>query len=73
MKIELVYRNIGTQLRNLRESRGWTQAEVATVLGMTRTSVVNIEAGRQRVMLHSIPEIAALFDMTPDFFLYRLW
>lgn len=73
MKIEPIYRNIGTQIRDMRETRGWTQQQVAYALGVTRTSVVNIEAGRQRIMLHFIPEMASLFDMSPDHFLYRLW
>ena len=71
--METVYINIGTRMRHLREMRGWTQADLAQKLGLTRTSVVNIEAGRQRVMLHILPAMALVFKLSPENFIRGLW
>ncbi|MBU6430514.1 MAG: helix-turn-helix domain-containing protein [Cyanobacteria bacterium REEB65] len=42
----------------MREFSRMTQSELASVVGLTRTSVVNIEQGRQRPTLHAICEMA---------------
>lgn len=52
-------------LRELRARHGLTQAEVATRLGMNRTSIANIEAGRQRILLEDVWRIASLFGVSP--------
>ena len=61
--VEPCYRHIGAHMRMLRERRGWTQDGVAYALGWTRASVSNIEAGKQRVMLHDLPRIARVFGV----------
>lgn len=50
--------SIGAALRMLRKGAGMTQGEVATVIGMERTSVTNMERGNQVVMLHKIDQLA---------------
>lgn len=50
--------SIGVALRLLRIGAGMTQNEVATVIGMERTSVTNMERGNQIVMLHKINQLA---------------
>lgn len=45
--------------------QGFTQGYTAKLLDLTRTSVVNIEAGRQRIMLHTVVAIAVLLNTTP--------
>lgn len=44
------YVEVGRRVRVARGSR--TQAQLAAALGMTRSSVANLEAGRQRIPLH---------------------
>lgn len=39
-----------------------TQEELARRVGMTRTSITNIERGRQKVQLHTLYDIAAALD-----------
>ena len=46
-------------------SRNMTQSELATVIGLTRTSVTNIEKGRQKLLVHSLFEIAAALGISP--------
>jgi transcriptional regulator with XRE-family HTH domain len=62
---ELVYRQVGAKVEQMRSVLGITQADFAKKIGMTRTSVTNIEAGRQRIQLHQLERIAAGFGCTP--------
>jgi transcriptional regulator with XRE-family HTH domain len=52
--IEPIYISIGARLRDARIDAGWTQDEVAGWVDLSRTSVTNVEIGRQRLMLHQI-------------------
>jgi transcriptional regulator with XRE-family HTH domain len=54
-----LYRHIGTAIRKHREARGMTQAQLASAVGLLRTSIVNLEAGRQRAPLHTLYPICA--------------
>lgn len=54
-----LYRLIGSQLRQRRVDAGLTQAELAERAGLLRTSVTNIEAGRQKAPLHVLYAICA--------------
>ncbi len=51
---DLLYRRIGQAIRQEREQRKLTQAELASRIGLQRSSIVNAEAGRQRLPLHII-------------------
>lgn len=48
-----LYPTIGVLIREYRERRGLTQHQVADALNLTRSSIANIEAGRQRLPLHT--------------------
>jgi transcriptional regulator with XRE-family HTH domain len=45
---------------------GLTQLQLSALIGLTRGSVANIEAGRQSVLLHQFLAIAAALKLTPD-------
>jgi transcriptional regulator with XRE-family HTH domain len=47
-----LYRTVGERLRRIRLGLEVTQAGLAEAAGVMRTSVVNLEAGRQRPPLH---------------------
>ncbi|MDZ4257885.1 MAG: helix-turn-helix transcriptional regulator [Gemmatimonadales bacterium] len=53
-----LYTILGARIRAARDRVGVSQAKLAHRLSMTRTSIVNIEAGRQRPPLHVIWAIA---------------
>lgn len=55
---EPIYVTVGYNIKAWREHLGFTQAELAGEVGIERTSINNAEAGRQRVMLHTIEKIA---------------
>lgn len=53
-----LYRAVGDAIRSARLAQDMTQAQLAHAVGFRRTSVVNIEAGRQRVPLATLYDIA---------------
>lgn len=71
--VEPIYAAIGSRVRYVRETLGISQAELARAVGLTRTSLVNFEAGRQRCMLHSIEAMAIAMSTTPKNLLKGLW
>ena len=48
----------GERLRKLRKQRGWTQAEMADVLGLDRSYLAEIEEGKRNVCLLNLKVIA---------------
>ena len=61
-------RTVGEVIREARERRGMTQGELASQMGIGRTQVVNIEAGRSQPSLQSLEEAADVLRVS---FLYR--
>ncbi|MBP6818294.1 MAG: helix-turn-helix transcriptional regulator [Ferrovibrio sp.] len=57
-RVEKPYLVLGANLLAARKARGWTQQELANRIGWERSSIANIEAGRQRVLIHSVKQIA---------------
>ncbi len=49
---------LGATLFSMRQAAQMTQAEVAAVLGLERTSVTNIESGKQRAELRHLTKLA---------------
>ena len=56
--MELFYAEFGQRLADERNARNLSQELVAGRVGMSRTSIVNIEKGRQRVPLHMLYSLA---------------
>jgi len=57
-----LYRGVGRKVRQARENAHLSQNLLAKRLGISRTSMVNIEAGRQRAPLHLLWQIAELLE-----------
>ncbi|SIO13623.1 Helix-turn-helix domain-containing protein [Parasphingorhabdus marina DSM 22363] len=53
-----IYELLGQRIANARELRGVKQADLSEAIGISRASLANIEAGRQRAYLHHVLEIA---------------
>lgn len=53
-----LYQQVGTRLRAIRQERNITQEALAHLVGMKRTSLTNIEKGRQKLLLHTIIDLA---------------
>ncbi len=57
------YSELGTRIRKARMDSQINQDVLAQQLGLTRASIVNIEKGRQRPMVHTLIEIAAILNV----------
>lgn len=58
-----IYLQFGRQVREIREKAGLTQEELAVAISMTRTSITNIEKGRQKILLHTLYDIAMALNV----------
>jgi transcriptional regulator with XRE-family HTH domain len=63
--VEGVYREIGLILRARRLVVGMTQGQLAAAMDMSRPSIVNIEQGRQRLLIHTLYDFAAVLHTSP--------
>ncbi len=71
--IEAVHQSLGLAVRRIREAIGVNQEELAKRVGLTRTSLVNIEAGRQRVILDDVEVFARALGTTPKHLMKGIW
>ncbi len=60
---------ISKRIRDAREQRGWTQAELAEVLGRTQTSVSYWEAAKRKPGLDDVMDLATALKQEVDYFL----
>lgn len=59
---------IGKQLRELRKSRGWRQSEVADKVGLSRSAVSNIEAGKRALTLNTLKRFCEVYSIDISYF-----
>lgn len=67
---ERLYLDFGQRVRRARGPV--TQAALAARLGMTRSSIANLEAGRQRIPLHTFLQLADTLGVIPTALLPEL-
>ncbi|WP_165362878.1 helix-turn-helix domain-containing protein [Promicromonospora panici] len=60
------YSELGSRVREARRAIGLTQSALAQAAGLTRASVANIEAGRQKILAHHLVSIAAATGTKPE-------
>lgn len=60
---EKFYGDLGENIKSFRTKQGYSQDQLAKFLDLTRSSVVNIEKGRQRPPLHTVYDLAVFFDI----------
>lgn len=58
---ENLYKIIGNKIRAQREKAHFTQNELGERLNLSRTSIVNIEQGRQHPYIHILWDITEIF------------
>jgi ribosome-binding protein aMBF1 (putative translation factor) len=54
---------LGRAVRELRESRGWSQSQLAAASGMTQSAVARFEAGGTVPTLPVLERVAAALDV----------
>ncbi len=60
---DLVYREFGIALAAERRRRHLTQAQLGAKVGLSRTSVTNIECGRQPIQVHQLYQFASILQV----------
>jgi transcriptional regulator with XRE-family HTH domain len=62
------YTALGRRIHKLRRQRGLTQEQLGARLApqLTRASITNIEAGNQRVLAHTLWQIAEVLEVSSD-------
>ena len=63
------WRALGERLRTAREYIGYSQAEVARALAVTRPAVTNMEQGRRKVSGLELAALARLYRRPYEYFL----
>jgi transcriptional regulator with XRE-family HTH domain len=58
-------RQLGARLRALRKDAGQSQQQTAVAVGLTRTYLTEIEAGRKNITLHTLYALAEHFGIDP--------
>lgn len=58
--VNAFYQEVGRRIRDARKRRKptLTQEDLAERVGLTRTSITNLERGRQKTLLHTLADIA---------------
>jgi transcriptional regulator with XRE-family HTH domain len=52
-------------LRQARQARGWSQADLAAQLGVSKSLISRIEQGRANITLATVEQLASALGVTP--------
>jgi transcriptional regulator with XRE-family HTH domain len=63
--VSYFYAAFGAKLRRAREDAHLTQKQLADRVDLPRTSITNIEGGRQRIALHQLVQFAEALGVEP--------
>ncbi|MCG7400388.1 helix-turn-helix domain-containing protein [Caballeronia zhejiangensis] len=72
MRTEDIYPLVGETIRTRRKRLSLTQDQLATKMQMSRASLANIEAGRQKILLHHLYSFAEALELDVKDFLVEL-
>jgi transcriptional regulator with XRE-family HTH domain len=64
--VDDVYAQVGAEIRRRRDGLGLSQAQLASRIGVGRTSITMIERGSQAILVHQLLEIARALRVAPD-------
>jgi transcriptional regulator with XRE-family HTH domain len=67
-----VYKIIGGRIRDERRKHELTQDELASRVGLKRTSITNVEKGKQKLLVHTLVDIATSLGTSPATFFTAL-
>ncbi|MDV4179767.1 helix-turn-helix transcriptional regulator [Rhizobium brockwellii] len=65
MNYDWVYLGIGGLIRQRRKQLKLTQEKLAPLVDLSRTSLANIESGRQKVLVHQLFAFSSALEMDP--------
>ena len=61
-----MYAHIGAEVRRRREGLGLSQAQLASKIGVGRTSITMIERGAQAMLVHRLLDLSKALKVSPD-------
>jgi DNA-binding XRE family transcriptional regulator len=65
-RVDQFYHDVGLLIRDARKkANNMTQEALALSVGLTRTSLTNVEKGRQKLLLHTFTQIAVVLSVQP--------
>ncbi|MGW0904969.1 helix-turn-helix domain-containing protein [Streptomyces sp. NPDC002853] len=60
-----LYSEVGQRITGARKARGYTQADLGRTVGLSRSSIANVESAVQRAPFHILLGIAQALDVDP--------
>ncbi|PZO43885.1 MAG: hypothetical protein DCF19_04455 [Pseudanabaena frigida] len=63
------YKELGSQIKKARNKALLTQESLAEKVSLTRTTVTNIEKGRQQLLVHTLVDIAKALNVSIELLL----
>ncbi len=71
---ESFYKDFGKRIQQHRDHvPGMTQEKLGKIVGLSRTSITNIEQGRQHIAVHQLVQFADALDIPPEALLPTLF
>ena len=64
------YEALGQRIKDARRQKGYTQEQLAAVVGMSQQHIGNIETAANKLSLQALVDIAEVLDVTADALLY---
>lgn len=61
-----LYTLVGRRVQRARQQADLTQEELGKRVGLTRTSITNLERGQQKIQVHTLYEIAVALNVRLD-------
>ncbi len=61
-----IYHNLGKVISTRRKDLDLSQEELAILTGFGRTSITNIEAGKQKILFHDLFIFAEVLETKPE-------
>ena len=62
---DAIYAEVGRRIKEGREKARMSQEKLAKLVSLSRTSISNIEKGRQRLLVHKLIEVALALGVRP--------
>lgn len=63
---EKIYMEIGQKIKKARQAMNMSQEELSSHIGLTRTSITNIEKGRQQILVHTLLLFCEVLHIHPN-------
>lgn len=70
--VDNIKKTVGSNIRRLREKRGWSQEKLAEMADLDRTYIGRIERGEKNIGVENLSKIAGTLNVAPSILLRGL-